>query len=121
MTACHVYAVHELLVVGVVLLGLGKDLADEVDGSLDRVLLSVFLSLHNQDDADAAVGGSDVHEHGLPWSRRREHWRLGKCVLELEEGCVRLVGPREFARLLQQMVQGQGFFSQPADKPAERG
>ena len=88
--------VDELLVLRVPLLRLGENLAKVVDGVLHSALLALFGPLDHHNGADDAVGGGDVHEHGLLALRGRHDWRLGEDLLQGGECIVRLAGPLEW-------------------------
>ena len=62
---CHEHSVHQFLVLGIPLLGLGKDIADVVHRSLCRMFLSFLRPLDSDNDADDSRGRGDVQEQRL--------------------------------------------------------
>ena len=60
LTRSEKNSIRQLLVVWITLLGFRQDLANIVDGSLDAMLVSFFLPLYHDDDADNSVGCCQV-------------------------------------------------------------
>ena len=62
--------VQEFLDLGVASLGIGQDLANEVQGTLHFEGVSLFFSLYHQGGADHLRGGHDVDQKLFPIGRR---------------------------------------------------
>ena len=58
--------VHELLDLGVAILGIKQDLANEVHGMLYFEGVSLFIPLYHQSDVDHLCGGCNVEQKWLP-------------------------------------------------------
>ena len=111
--------IDEFLDLIVALLGIIKNLADVVDGTLDSLGVARLFPFNHEDCADHMVCGRDVEKHAFVFPRScKDGWR-GQVLFELCEGLVSFVRPHKRILCFEQLEEGKSFLAQSGNETAQ--
>ena len=105
-------SVQEFLDLGLVSLGIGQDLANEVHGMLHFEGVDLFFSLHHQDGADHLRGGRNVEQKQFFVGRRDQDRGLRQKLLDHVKCLLGHEGPFETVSLLQEPIEWETSFAE---------
>ena len=97
---------------GVASLGIGQNLANEVQGMLYFEGVSLFFLLYHQGGADHLRGGHNVEQKGFPIGWRDQDQGLHQELLDLVKCLLGLGRPFETVGLLQEPIEEETSFTE---------